>query len=105
MFNFIKQFFKFSSEKGLRLPFVFDPILKQPSITLLFAYISFVLSVVSIIILHFKLELIAATGMTFLFSFVMIIFYLIRSINRAKIDFNDQQIELESGENDDKISN
>ena len=35
----------------------------------------------------------------------MIVFYLIRSINKAKIDLNDQEIELESGEKNESKSN
>lgn len=105
MFEVLKDFFKYSAEKGLRFPFAFDPMLKKPSVTLLFAYIAFYLSVFSLIALHFQANLLAATGMSFVFTAMMIIFYLIRTINKAKIDLNDQEIELESGENDEKKSN
>lgn len=102
MLQFLKEFFKFSSEQGLRLPFAYDPVFNKPSITLLFAYIAFLISAISLIALHFKDTLLTATAMTFVFTGMMIVFYLIRSINKAKIDLDDKEIDLESGENNDK---
>lgn len=99
MLKQIKEFFNYSAEKGLRLPFAYDPIIKKPSVTLFFAHISFYIAVISLISLHFKSSLITATGMSFVFTGMMIIFYLIRSISKAKIDLDDKQIDLESGEN------
>lgn len=99
MLEQIKKFFNFSSEKGLKLPYAFDPITKKPSVTLFFAYISFIIASISLISLHFESHLLSATGMSFIFTGMMIIFYLIRSINKAKIDLDDKEIDLESGEN------
>lgn len=100
MFEQIKEFFKFGAEKGLRFPFVYDPIVNKPSVTLFFSYVSFFIAVVSLIALHFKATLLVATGMSFVFTTLMIVFYMIRSIHKAKIDLDDKQIDLESGEND-----
>ncbi len=102
MFEQIKEFFKFSAEKGLRFPYAFDPVTKKPSVTLFFAYVSFFIAAISLTSLHFQSALLAATGMSFVFTAMMIIFYLIRSISKAKIDLDDKEIDLESGEKDDK---
>lgn len=105
MFEILKKFFKFASEQGLRLPFAYDPVFRKPSVTLFFAYVAFTVAFFSLVFLHFYHDLLTATAMSFLFAFIMIVFYLIKSINKAKIDLNDQQIELESGEKNDSKSN
>lgn len=102
MLDKIKEFFKFGAEKGLNFPFANDAVYKKPSVTLFFAYISFYIAAISLIILHFRETPLVATTMSFIFTGMMIIFYLIRSLSKAKIDLDDKSIELESGEKDEK---
>lgn len=83
---------------GIYLPFIHDPSTKTPSITLLFPYVTFALSVASIIALHFKIELFVATTTTLMFWLVSTILYMIRRITKAKIDLDDKSVELDGGE-------
>lgn len=94
----IKQFFKFGAEKGLYFPYAFDAERKVPSATLFFAYISFYIAAISVILLHFNEKLLTATIMTFIFTGMMIVFYMIRKLNKAKIDLDDKSIELDGTE-------
>lgn len=94
----IKAFFKFGSEKGLYFPYAFDAERKSPSATLFFAYISFYIASISLIFLHFNEKLLTATIMSFVFTGMMIIFYMIRKLNKAKIDLDDKSIELDGSE-------
>lgn len=92
------------SEEGLRLPFLYDPVSKKPSVTILFPYAAFVLVVISIILLHIWSKLIIATITTFIFWASSVVFYLIRKINKAKFGVKEGKFELESGEKDVKES-
>lgn len=98
MLEQIKSFMKFGAEKGLYFPFAYDSEHQRPSATLFFAYISFYIAIFSLIILHFKLELLTATIMAFVFNGLMIIFYMIRKLTKAKIDLDDKSIELDNDE-------
>lgn len=100
MFVKLKNFFKNASVNGLYLPFVHDPVTKKPSITLLFSYVTFLMSVLSVILLHFKQTLIIPTFMTIMFWVLAVIFYMIRTIQKAKIDLDEKSIELEGEEED-----
>jgi len=86
------------SINGIYLPFIHDPSTKSPSITLMFPYVTFTLSIISIIALHFKLELFVATTTTLMFWLVSTILYMIRRITKAKIDLDDKSVELDGGE-------
>lgn len=99
MFEGIKQFFTYGSEKGLKFPYAHDGVSGKPSVTLFFSYVSFYLTIISLIALHFKDSLLIASITTCVYSCIMIIFYLIRTIKRAKIDLDDRSLDLEGTEN------
>jgi hypothetical protein len=100
MFTKIKELIKKTCTIGIYFPFAYDPTTKQPSVTLLFSYITFIMSAISVTALHFKQTLLVPTLITLLFWCVSVVFYMIRSIQKAKIDFDDKSIELEGEEND-----
>lgn len=94
----IKEFFKNASENGLRLPFAFDPVKNAPSVTLFFMYLAGLLVLISLVLLHINDKFVVATSATIIFWILTTVFYLIRTIARAKIDLDDKSLELESGE-------
>lgn len=98
MFEGIKQFFTYGSEKGLNFPYAKDGVTGKPSVTLFFSYVSFYMTIISLIALHFKDSLFVASATTAIYSCIMIIFYLIRTIKRAKIDLDDKSLDLEGTE-------
>lgn len=100
MLEKIKELIKKACTVGIHFPFAHDPITKQPSVTLLFPYVTFIMSTGSVIALHFKQTLLVPTLVSLLFWCVSVIFYMIRSIQKAKIDLDDKSIELEGEEND-----
>lgn len=88
------------AKRGMYWPFVHDPQRNEPSVTLMFFYITFVLSItfvsVSSIMLLIKNELINATLMPTLLMLLGFVFYRLRNLDKVKIDLNDQEIELSS---------
>lgn len=98
MFKKILELWVKWSTEGMRLPFIHDPVSQKPSITLMFPYITFTLAFISVICLHIWPTLIVASTMSVLFWIVSVIFYMLRKLHKAKIDLNDQSIELDSGE-------
>lgn len=97
-----KKFLKWVEENrdyGITVFLAYDPVSEKASITLFMTYVSFLLSIVSLGMLHFDEKLLMATSMSFLLTFMMVIFYLIRSINKANINFKEQSVSLETNEN------
>lgn len=99
MFKLLRAIFKFS-EKGFVVPLAKDSVTGKPSITFTCAYFSFILMLVSLIGLHFHLKLVVATTASFFFWVTAMVLYMIRKINKAKIDVDDQSIELENAKRD-----
>lgn len=97
MITKLKELFKFSAERGLNLPAAYDHQQKGPSSSLLFAHVSFFIASVSIMILMYK-DINLGTVAAMLFSGLYFIFYMLRKLNKAKIDFDDKSIDLENNE-------
>lgn len=100
-----KKFLAYYEEKsktGINFFFANDPTEKKPSSTLFYAYISFWISVFSLIALHFSDKFFTATSMSFTFTGMMIVFYMIRKINKASVNLKDKSINLENNEGDKK---
>lgn len=98
MWESFKKWLDENRDYGVTFWFAYDPVTEKPSITLFMAYVSFFISVVSVIWLHFSAEPIMATAMSFLLCFVMVIFYLIRSINKASVSLKEQSFAIENNE-------
>lgn len=98
----IFELFKKMSIPGLYLPFAFNAVNGQPSVTLLFAHITFILAAISTIVLHFKTDLIIATTTSIIFWVLAVIFYRLGKLDSAKIDLSKKSIELETNHKEDK---
>ena len=86
------------STKGLHLPFMHDSVSGKPSVTLLFCYITFVLALVSVILLHIKASMFLATSTSLFFWIVSVVFYRLRKLDKFKMDLDNKTIELEGEE-------
>jgi len=104
MLSKIKEFVKSWSERGLDLPFFRAVVENKISITMWFAYISFIIMITSVIALHFKSNLLIPTLVTISVWVIATIFYLIRRIHKAKLDFTNKSLELESPSNNNSNS-
>jgi hypothetical protein len=98
----IVDYLKASSSTGMYLPMAYDPVNQKPSVTLLFPYVTFTLAVASVIALHFNEKLMNASIVSIVFWTVSTIFYLFRTLTKAKIDLDDKSIELEGDDDNDK---
>ena len=86
---------------GAHLPYLHDPVTNKPSITLLFPYITFVIAFISVILLHIWPSLLVATITSIVLWCIATVFYMIRKLNKAKIDLQNQSIELDNGESNE----
>jgi hypothetical protein len=97
MFKFKMPFIK---KGNLQLPYMYDPATQKSSLTALFAYMSFILVIASIVALHFKPALIVACSLSiFVWMFAMVL-YLMRHLTKAKIDLANKSFDLEGDDSD-----
>lgn len=91
------------SEKGMRWPFVHDPVKGKPSVTLLFFYIAFTLATLTVstssILLLITGEHLKATMMPIFMMFCGFIFYRLRRLDSVKINLQQRSISLSNSSN------
>jgi len=92
----MKELWKKWCEEGLRWPYLHDPVSKKPSVTLMFLYITFMIMVMSLILLHFFNSLLIATGTSIVAWALATVFYMIRKVTKAKFDLTEKSFELEN---------
>lgn len=95
MLNKLKELWVKSSEEGIKFPYAYDAEREEPSVTLLIMYLASVMTIVSLVALHFTDTFIASVT-TISFWALTTIFYRLRNLDKAKIDLDDKSIELES---------
>lgn len=91
-----KFFFDECETKGVSVPLMYDPVADRASITILFPYVSFWATAISLVFLHVFPNVWPATlgcGMLWLLSTVL---YMIRKLSKAKFDLNSKTIEFDS---------
>lgn len=89
------------SIEGLKLPYLFDPTSKQPSITLGMLYIVSLIMFGSLIALHLDSALMTATLVTTLIWVLSYVMYRLRKLDKVKIDLKNQQVDLEDNSSDE----
>lgn len=102
MFEKIASKWKEWSTRGIHVPFIFDPETNKPSVTLLFPYVTFVITVIFLILTFFYPESLQTTAMSLLFWAISVIFYRLRKLDKVKIDVDDKSIELDSEDESEK---
>lgn len=102
MFDKLKALLARLNNPGMLLPIAHNPSTGLPSVTLTFAYVTFVLAVLSTIALHFKTDLWIATSSCLIFWTLAVVFYRMGKLDKVKLDLDDRSIELESEEEDPK---
>lgn len=103
MFKFIKNAYNDACTKGVKFPFAYDAISGKPSVTLLFAYITFVVMMFSLIGLHIYKQILQATLVSILVWVLAVVFYRLRELDKVKINLKDQSIDLEDTPDDKPI--
>lgn len=93
----IKEFLENASKVGLFLPMAYDKNKDGPSVTLLFVYLTSILSIACIVGL-FQIEKQVATYIACVYSIIWVVLYLLRNLQKAKFDLDDRSFELESEE-------
>ena len=100
MLKTILTWYEDIKENGIKFFYAYDAAEKKASSTLFYAYITFYLAVASVIALHFSDKLLTASIAALVFWATAVVFYMIRKLNKAKVDLDDKSIELENNEKD-----
>jgi len=101
MIDKLKRFFEFSNKTGLYIPLAYDANREAPSITLMIFFISGIITITSLILLHFFPQMLTATSMSILFTAMSFVMYRVRHIDKLKFDLDDKSFELHTS-NDKK---
>lgn len=80
--------------KDIKLPFLIDGDSGKPSVTLMFAYISFVIACVVVAYLTYKDATAGSVGALTLF-FGSLVIYRLRAIDKLKFSLKEQSFEIE----------
>jgi len=80
--------------KDFEFPFAIDKVSKKPSVTLFFAYVSFLIALGVTIYLTVK-DVIAGSVAALMLFFGCLLMYRMRSIDKFKISIKDQSFEVE----------
>jgi len=89
------------ADRGVSMPIIRDPVTDMPSITLTFPYIAFALAVHAVIQL-LGVNTLYGTVAALLLWLMATILYLIRKLNKVKLDIDQQSLELEGGDSEPK---
>lgn len=95
-----KQLYKELSEQGIGFPFIRDAHTKEPSMTMTFALVSFMVAITGVIFLTLK-SVTEGSIAAILFWVICMVFYRIRKLDKFKIDLDDKSIELDGSDDDE----
>ena len=84
--------------EGIKIPFIYDPASKQPSITILFPYVLFWIACISLVLLHIFPGMTIATWTSIGFWAMATVLYMFRKLQKAKFEVGGKSITLESGD-------
>jgi hypothetical protein len=90
------------NEEGIRVPFAHSGASGKPSVTLLLLYISSLAVLASLFLLHWRPSLWEPTAMTIVWWSLSVVFYLMRNLQKFKVDLDDKSIEMHSEKKDEK---
>lgn len=99
IYQSIKDQFKTWNKEGMNVPLASDN--GVPSMTLLFAYISFLATLISLIYLHIFPDRPTPTIVSIVFWTIALIIYRVRKIDKFSVDLDDKSFSIE-GSDDEK---
>lgn len=98
----LKALIRLAGTRGLYVPHAFDGRDKKPSIRLLFAVISFCMACCSLAALHVSDGFLVPSIATVTFFVICTVFYMLRDLDKAKINLKEQSFELEDTHDNEK---
>lgn len=87
---------------GAKLPFLHDPTTDKPSITLGLLYLTSVVMIGSLLVLHIKSELLTATLTSIMVWILAYVMYRLRKLDSFRLDLDDKEIQLNGSDEEDK---
>lgn len=94
IYQSLKEQFKTWNKEGVNVPLASDN--GVPSMTLLFAYISFLATLLSLIYLHIFPDRYGPTIMSVITWVIALVIYRMRRIEKMKFDLDNRSFELDS---------
>lgn len=76
------------------MPHAHDAANSKPSVRLLFAYIAFLVAIISIVALHKHKDLLVATWTAIAFYCICTVLYMFKGVTSFKADLDDQSLEI-----------
>lgn len=98
----IKEQFKEWNSIGMNIPMGNDGT-DKPSVTLFFAYISFIALMVSLVYLHFNPNNMTPTLIATLVWSIALLIYRVRKIDKLSVDLDDKSITIEGSDDNKKV--
>jgi hypothetical protein len=98
MLEKLNKIYKYLTEKGIPMPLGYDPVSKKPSITITFAHFTFTIAVFAVFRYLNNMCNIMQVLVCIMFWSMSTVFYLIRQINKAKFNLQQQSFEFEGGD-------
>lgn len=86
--------------KDFEFPFAKDKVTNKPSVTLLFAYVSFILATLACGYLLYK-DAIAGTVSSLMLFFGTVIFYRMRRIDSFKFNLEEKSLEIDGADKEE----
>lgn len=83
--------------KDFEFPFAIDKVNKKPSVTLFFAYVSFMLAIVIVVYLTYR-DVLAGSVAALMLFFGSLLMYRLRRLDSFSIDLDDKEIKVNSGD-------
>ncbi len=87
--------------KDFEFPFAIDKVSKKPSVTLFFAYVSFLIALGVTIYLTVK-DVIAGSVAALMLFFGCLLFYRLRRLDNFSIDLDDKSISVNNNKDEEK---
>jgi hypothetical protein len=95
----ISNKFKQWNNPGMNVPLARDG--EKPSVTLLFAYISFIVAVLSVVYTHIYPDKITPAIVSITFWSIALLIYRVRKIDKLKFDLDDRSFELDASDEEE----
>lgn len=105
MVDALKKLLELAGTKGLYIPHAFDPTTGRPSIRLLFAFVSYLAALISIVLLHRDSALLIPTAVSIGFFAFCIIMTLFREVDKLTVDAKERSFSISNDTTNDSSAN
>jgi len=96
MLKSLSEFINSLSKNGVHFIYAVDPETQKPSVTLFFAYVTYLVCLFSIAFLFFKPDVLSPAIVSITVWVISFVLYRMRRLDKLKVDLDDRSIELDA---------